>query len=452
MFIAPDIEERRGDNFLMVWGDIPYWTVVDTELRYLLGSLNGAKPLVDVIKSTLRYTQRRQARKAIQLLASRGVVRYGAKTSCERRASVPSRIENIAVNVTRRCNLRCQFCYNLECLVTSSEGELSLADMINVLDASRPFWADSPVLSLLGGEPLLDADKTLGLLAYARRNGLAPIVSTNGTALTPSFAMDAAKQNTEVQVSLDGAVSGTNDQIRGTGSFVRAVAGVKMLVEAGAHTILSMVCHRTNFSELQQFYELGLSLGVSEVRFIPLKRIGGTDASVFKPVPLDELITSAIALFREHPEYKPLTGRDAFSIIASNCRHAMDRRSCGTGVQTFLLDANGDIYPCLNTNVPSLRVANVREPDFSFAKLWRESTVLQELRCSTSICSMTNACRECAVRCWCLGGCRGETLATRGDLRLNAWNCTEQRRTIVETMWALSETPSIVRLAQPTVF
>ena len=361
--------------------------------------------------------------KAVQLLASRGLVTYGMKDRAEHSANGEGRIENIAINVTRRCNLRCRFCYNLERLVDSSAGELSLADIVSVLDASRPFWRDRPSLSILGGEPLLDENKTLGLITYAHKKGLVPIVSTNGTLISPGFARQAAKHAAEVQVSVDGALDGTNDHVRGKGSFARAVAGIKVLVEAGTHTILSMVCHKGNFSELEQFYELGLSLGVSEVRFIPLKRIGGADTSGCKPVPLDELIAAAVSLFRKHPEYKPLTGRDAFSIVASSCQHAIRRVSCGTGVQTFLLDANGDIYPCLNTNVPSLRVANVREPGFSFAEMWRGSSVLQEVRRSTAICSPTNVCRRCEVRQWCLGGCKGETLATRGDFRLNAWNC-----------------------------
>jgi radical SAM protein with 4Fe4S-binding SPASM domain len=444
----PSFQDQRGDAFLMVWGDLPYWTVVDAELRDLLRLLDGTRTLAEVTKSVAGRRQRKEARRALKLFAARGVVTSGEEVGARPSANGAGRIENIAINVTRRCNLRCRFCYNLDCLVDSPEGELSLADTIDVLEASRPFWGDTVALSILGGEPLLAEDKTLGLLTYAERNGLVPIVSTNGTLVTPGFAKHASTHGAEMQVSIDGAFAETSDQVRGKGSFVRAVEGVKTLVEAGAQTILSMVCHQGNVAELEKFYELGLRLGVSEVRFIPLKRMGGADTSGFEPVPLGELITRAVSLFREHPEYKPLTGRDAFSIIASTCQYAVGRVSCGTGVQTFLLDANGDIYPCLNTNIDSLRVANVGDADFSFAKVWQESPVLQEVRRSTAICAKMNACRKCEVRHWCLGGCRGETLATRGDLRLNAWDCDEQKKAVLEVMWALSETPDIVRRAQ----
>ena len=448
----PGLQEQRGDGFLMVWGDLPYWTVVDSELRDLLSLLDGTRTLAEVTKSVGGRRQRKEARKAVELLASRGVVTCGEEVGAGQDPNGQRRIENIAINVTRRCNLRCRFCYNLDRLTASPEDELSLAATIAVLDASRPFWGDTVALAILGGEPLLDEDKTLGLIAYANQNGLVPLLSTNGTLVTPEFAKCAAKHAAEVQVSIDGARAETSDQVRGNGSFARAVEGIKTFVAAGAHTIISMVCHKGNVAELEPFYELGLRLGVHEVRFIPLKRVGGADTSGCEPVPLDELITRAISLFREHPEYKRLTGRDALSIIASTCQYAVDRVSCGTGVQTFLLDANGDMYPCLNTNTPSLRVANVGESGFSFAKVWRESPVLHNVRCSTAICHERNACRKCEVRHWCLGGCRGETLATRGDLRLNAWNCGEQKRAVVEVMWALSETPDIVRRAQALEF
>jgi len=446
----PDLEDRRDDRLLMVWGDLPYWTVVDAELRDLLSLLDGTRTLGAVTSSVAGRRQRQEARQAIEQLASRGVVTHGTELEAGPGNEGESRIENIAINVTRRCNLRCRFCYNLDCLVTSAEDELGLADTIATLDSSRPFWGRNASLSLLGGEPLLAEAKTLGLIAYARRNGLVPIVSTNGTLVTPDFAREAAKHAADMQVSIDGAYAETSDRIRGKGSFARAVEGIRTLVAARAHTILSMVCHQGNVAELEAFYELGLRLGVDEVRFIPLKRLGGAEASGCEPVPLDELIDLAVALFRKHPEYRPLTGRDAFSIIASSCQFAVRRGSCGTGRQTFLLDANGDIYPCLNTNVPSLRVANVRGPGFAFAKVWQESPVLREVRDDTAICSARSACRNCAVRYWCLGGCRGETLATRGDLRLNAWNCGEQKRAVVEAMWALAQTPDLVRRAEAT--
>ena len=446
-FVPPDLQDQRGDRLLMVWGDLPYWIVIDSELRDLLFAMDGCSSLDEIMRSVSGYKRKREARRAIELLTSRRVVSFKSEVKSPKSDFKGNRIENIAINVTHRCNLRCPFCYNFDNLKNSPEHELSLAEITDVLDASRQFWGKSPALSILGGEPLFAKEKTLGLINFAHENGLVPIVSTNGTLVTPDFAECAARQSAEIQVSIDGASEETNDPVRGKGNFDRALSGVRNLIDAGAHTILSMVCHKGNFHELKDFYELGLSLGVDEVRFIPLKRIGGAGTSGFEPVPLDEMITSAVSLFRDHPEFKTLTGRDAFSILASSCKHAIDRVSCGTGIQTFLLDANGDIYPCLNTNTPSLLVANIRESDFSFADVWCNSPVLDTVRRSTSVCNEQNACKGCEMRHWCLGGCRGETLATRGELRLYAWNCGEQKRALIETMWALSETSGIVRLA-----
>ena len=42
---APDVTETRQGRVLLVWGDVPYWTVVDAELAALLGALDGTVSL-----------------------------------------------------------------------------------------------------------------------------------------------------------------------------------------------------------------------------------------------------------------------------------------------------------------------------------------------------------------------------------------------------------------------
>jgi len=84
--------------------------------------------------------------------------------------------------------------------------------------------------------------------------------------------------------SLDGAIPQCHDAVRGQGVFQKALDGISTLVSGGAYTILSLVCHESNVAQLEAFYALGHTLGVNEVRFIPLKRIGGAETSGLRPV------------------------------------------------------------------------------------------------------------------------------------------------------------------------
>jgi radical SAM protein with 4Fe4S-binding SPASM domain len=205
-----------------------------------------------------------------------------------------------------------------------------------------------------------------------------------------------------------------------------------------------MVYHTGNAHCLEQFYSLARDLGVNEARFIPLKRLGGACRAGLETVDPKDLVTHAAAIMRRHPQFKPLLGRDAFSILATNCTRSVRQPSCGTGLRTFLLDASGDIYPCLNTRVPELCVANIRDVDFDFGRLWSESAVLNRVREETSVDNPGNKCYNCVVKYWCLGYCRGETLDAKGSLTDHAIDCCRHREAILEMFWLLGMEPGLI--------
>jgi len=425
--------------------------VVDTELYELLLRLDGSRTL-DQALAELRVArrERRAARQVIESLGKRGIVAAG-ETAFPSPAhdETEIRLENVAVNLTSRCNLRCPCCYNLSRLSTSAHGELEPAEIIAFLDSVRPALSEQPTLAILGGEPLLRPDALVEVARCARSQGFAVQVSTNGVLVSAPFARRAAEIGLEVQVSLDGPTAAINGQLRPAGSFDQAVEGVRTLVEHGVDTTISMVCHQISLEHLEAYYELGLELGVNQVRFIPLKRIGGALDRQNMPVPTLEIVEKAKSLFDRRPEFIPLAGLDAFSILAGSCSCGIRRVSCGTGRQTVLLDADGSLYPCLNLNRPEFCLGNIRSSRFDFARLWAESPVLQQVRDRTGIDDAESACRSCTVRYWCLGGCRGENYAVSGRLNGRAPNCRDQRAAILEMMWILAERPELRRRVTP---
>jgi len=450
----PDYEERRGGRRLLVWGGIPHWMVVDEDLYALLEAQDGTRPLEAVVRSRpARAAALRDILALARKLSDLGVlrdVRSPAQADKPDRSDKSSRIENIAVNITRRCNLRCRFCYNKEVLVRGHPDELSADEIIAVLRSARRLVGRRPSLMLLGGEPLLEPEKTLAVARYGIRHGFETQVSTNGTRVTEAFAREARRIGLLVQVSVDGHTAALNDAVRGEGSFHKIVRGIRTLVANGAHTILSMVCHQGNVDHIEDFFRFAQSLGADEARFIPLKIMGGARDRSLKPVSMKRLILRTHDLFRQHPGFLKMAGRDAFGILAAVCSFSARRPSCGTGLQTFLLDSDGALYPCLNTNMPEFRIASVRDAGFDFRRLWKQSEKLRNHRVATCVHTMNERCAACAFRHWCLGGCRGETYAVRGSLSAPAYNCADLRRAIVEMFWILADHPEMTRAADIT--
>ena len=443
-----DYSQRRGDNTLLIWADIPYWIVADSDLALLLAGLDGRRTLRAVLTERPEWrSAEREVTACLRQLLEVGVVQDAEARHDGNNApsdDLPP-IENVAVNLTRQCNLRCRFCYNLDRLVTTGDTELTASEITSAIDGAKGFLAKKPSLTILGGEPLLHEDKLLDLARYGRRNGLNTLVSTNGTLITEAFAHQAQEVGLQVQISLDGHNAELHDSGRGAGTFDKVSRGIDLLARSGTYTILSMVCHSGNFAHLQAFYEFALSHGVDEARFIPLKLMGGAPDSGVKPVPMKSMMRKAFDIFCRNPEFATLTGRDAFSIMANGCRYSARRRSCGTGLRTFLIDSDGSIYPCLNTNLPEFEIANVRDPGFNFEHTWRESPVLRMVREESTIDEANPTCSQCAVRYWCLGGCRGETHVKTGAFNGTAWNCGDLKQTVIEMLWLLAERPDLVK-------
>lgn len=443
LLLPPDYSEKRQSNYLLVWKTLPHWMVVDDEFYSLLKRFDGKQSLQTLLEATPKLNEHKKGLIAeVRNLTSLGVL----NEEQSKQSKVP--IESVAVNITKQCNLKCQYCYNHDSQNIQTKGtgpELTADEIIGFLKHLKPFLSKSPSLNILGGEPLLASDELLEVARYAKKHGFNTLVSSNGTKISDDFAKQAKKIGLEVQISVDGHNPSLNDPLRGQGVFKRVEEGVGILVKNKVHTIVSMVCCKDNFPYLEDYYAWAKSMGVNEARFIPLKKMGAASKDELSPVSVLDMIKEATHIFANNPEFAALAGRDCFSIIANTCRYSNKRVSCGTGLQTLLLDADGSIYPCLNTNMPEFKVANIRDEDFSFKKMWESSSVLQRIRTNSCIETMNDTCSNCTVKYWCLGGCRGETYATNGRLDAPSNNCLDNRKSIIEMFWILADSPDIIK-------
>ena len=139
------------------------------------------------------------------------------------------------------CNLRCHHCF-ISCSPENDKfGFLTLADVKARLDESRTLGVKEYYFT--GGEPFANREM-IPILEETLRYGPATVL-TNGTLISPQSAQrlamitEASDYSLEIRVSIDGFSPDTNDPIRGEGTFVRAMKGVKNLVEAGLLPIIT---------------------------------------------------------------------------------------------------------------------------------------------------------------------------------------------------------------------
>ena len=123
----PDYAGERQGKHLLIWKDIPHWMVVDNDLYTFLTKCTGGQTVDMIIKQHPEWKfSQRELFSAIQNLLSLGILENsnGNNPISKITKSPPVQIENIALNITRKCNLRCGFCYNLNSLNRDSKIEL----------------------------------------------------------------------------------------------------------------------------------------------------------------------------------------------------------------------------------------------------------------------------------------------------------------------------------------
>lgn len=331
-------------------------------------------------------------------------------------------------NTTNRCNLTCSHCY-IDAEDRDYANELSYEEAQAFIDDIAEMKC--PVLLLSGGEPLL-RDRIYDLIAYAKDRGTRPVLSTNGTLITPEVAKrlhDAGIMY--VGVSIDGLPE-THDRFRGRkGAFDAAMAGIRNAHEAGLKTGVRFTAHEANAGELGELVDLIAERGVPRFCLYHLVYAGrggdmkhrDTDHAT-KRRTIETLIEKALEAERKGTAIEILTvdnHADGIAIRHYIAEHQPERLAevdrlisfhggCSAGTKMANVDPYGNVHPCQFWGHVTL--GNVR--DRKFSEIWTDpdDELLVKLREKDK--HLKGRCGSCNFRSFC-GGCRIRAEATTGD-------------------------------------
>lgn len=293
-----------------------------------------------------------------------------------------------SLEVTFRCNLRCEHCY----LAFGRQGlpgrqELTLAEIRNVIDQivdEGCLW-----FLLTGGEPLVRPDLA-DIYLYAKRKGLLVTLFTNATLLTPSIAdLLAEWRPLVVEVSLYGHSQATYERVTGVpGSHARCLRGIELLLKNHIPVKLKTPLLNTNCHELGAMQSFARSLGV-EFRFDPIIN-PGLDGS-HRPLKA-RLSPEAIVAFEQADADRVQRWQQEYTSRYGQQTSSRLLYTCAAGESGFHIDPYGELCLCMLARQPSysLRQGPFRRgwQEFIPAQLGRE-------------CSDTFACSQCHLRTLC---------------------------------------------------
>lgn len=302
----------------------------------------------------------------------------------------------VSIEVTHRCPLECQHCYNNLPMNDrhARKQELSFEEHVRLLDE----LVDLGCLWLLytGGEIFAHRD-FLDIYTEAKKRGFLITLFTNGTMITPRIADHLAEYRPfNIEITLYGASKETYETLTGIpGSFNRCMKGIELLLERGLPLKLKTVPTTINYHEVYEMKRFAeQNLGV-EFKFDPLVN-PRTDCSQ-SPLAVRLTPEQAVALEFRDPVRRAEYARMAEGELATAHRRSTRRYTCGGGHNGCAVDPTGQMTICVLSHREGY---NLRSG--SFTEGWntrladiRETKNTRETICTN--CRITSLCSMCAA-------------------------------------------------------
>jgi radical SAM protein with 4Fe4S-binding SPASM domain len=312
----------------------------------------------------------------------------------------------VSIEVTRRCPLECQHCYNNLPMgdQDARSREMTMEEHFRMLDQLVEmgcFW-----LLYTGGEIFVRKD-FLEIYTYAKKKGFLITLFTNGTLITEKTADYLAEWPPfGIEITLYGRTRETYEALTMIpGSYDRCLKGIKLLRDRGLPLKLKTVATSINKHEItamRQFAEE--ELGV-EFKFDGQinPRIDCSQSPLAVRLTPEEVVALDMNAPKGVSEYRRLAQHDLEK--PPNLAESDTVYFCGGGINSFAINAYGEMGICVISQQETFRVQ-----EDGLMRVWEESLLKLRSRKRTRI----TKCVECRIQSLC-GMCPANGEMENGD-------------------------------------
>lgn len=295
----------------------------------------------------------------------------------------------VNIELTHECNLRCRHCY-LEHKQNGSE--LMMAEWCGVIDQI----ADSGCyfIAFTGGE-ILSRDDFADIVRHAQRRGIFYHFQTNGTMVDEAMADLFLELNpTKVEVSIYGATAATHDKITGiAGSFDKSVAALRSLRSREIRGVVKTTVLSLNWREVPEISELAQEMGAGfQPDPVVMPGVFGSDK------PADYRMSD-----EEFRQYMVMQGwhlepDDEVSKAIRELDSPESRVICSAAVSRYAISPWGEVYPCVLWRSACGNVRGERLVDIWNGPGMKKCRKMElELLHKCNTCDIISTCVRCAA-------------------------------------------------------
>lgn len=339
---------------------------------------------------------------------------------------ITPRLQLVAWELTRSCNLYCAHCRG-SADSSHYSGELTTEECFKLVD--QIMEGGNPILILTGGEPLMRSDVFV-IGSYAANRGLRVVMGTNGTLISQEVAAALKKiPISRVGVSLDFPRAELQDVFRGQkGAFEAALAGIANALNAGIEIQINSTITSKNVDLLDELIALALDVGAVAFHpflLVPTGRGKGLQSLELPPEQYEETLNKIYEKQQEIGDrlfFKPTDVPHYMRVVkqrkgeSANSETTVPKpgghpanvmtRGCLAGTGFAFVSYLGKVKGCGYLDVEA---GDVRKDGFS--EIWANSPLFQSLR---NLTNLKGKCGDCEYKRIC-GGCRARAYETTGD-------------------------------------
>ena len=312
----------------------------------------------------------------------------------------------VSIEVTRRCPLECQHCYNNLPMgdQDARSREMTTEEHFRMLDELVEmgcFW-----LLYTGGEIFARKD-FLEIYTYAKKKGFLITLFTNGTLINEKIADYLVEWPPfAIEITLYGRTKETYEELTQIpGSYERCLRGIRLLRERGLPLKLKTVATSINKHEvfaMKQFAED--ELGV-EFKFDGQinPRIDCSQSPLAVRLTPEEVVALDMHSPKAASEYRKLAQHDLEN--PPKAAQNSDIYACGGGMNSFAVNAHGEMGICV---ISQQETFDIRQSGLKPA--WEHSLRNVRMRKRTQV----TKCIDCRIKALC-GMCPANGEMENGD-------------------------------------
>jgi MoaA/NifB/PqqE/SkfB family radical SAM enzyme len=360
----------------------------------------------------------------------------------EGRTDLPAYPSFVTIATTSKCNIRCEFCINQFDATPDNRFHMP-RDMKDRVFAEVFPYVRKIALSV-AGEPLFDPD-FIQTVRLAKRYGIEIEMTSNGLLLGRTGYTEAILECVHrINFSIDGGVKETFERLRPGASWDRVMTNVSRLMQmrrdSGSpfpEVNIRYILMKENIEELPLMVDIAADLGVNSLFtnhlqvFLPFmreqslllhprvanavfdkarERAAARGLNVVLPDPFTEdAIAAADQAARAEAEAAARAANGATAnvdeplppaveTVAGQVRPREDesthyRNRCPYLWDQAFFEADGNVFPCCNSNVSMGRMQDVDE----FFTLWNGPTY-QDIRAKVYTRDCYGICKHCYLR------------------------------------------------------